>query len=194
MTEKNKAKAATAYMDEDAAYSELKAAPGRKYAEQDTGLGDQWTVSMYAGERLKRGVPSIPIASFYGLQMAEDAQLFAAASHMFEMLTAQEFLFEMIDDYVAKESEGKIQLSQHVIVRRVRSAAQLARWLALGVEVVEFSGSQGGIALDKHRMAIRDAMLWLNRPENMMTALARATPTTSEAEPAGDTEAGAVAR
>lgn len=163
----------TAFMDEDGPDSELRAAPGRKFAEADH-LGQEWYVSMYAGTELRKDVPSIPIASFYGPHDRADAQLFAGAAHLYEVSKAQDMLYEAIHEFVAA-AEGKVDIINQPMVRKVRFAGQMARMLCQGVEVVVFCGhGADGAQFHKHKMPIRLAIAWLNHKDNVMTGLASA--------------------
>lgn len=156
--------------------TDLKATPGRLYAEFEPS-SQEYTVSMFAGRQLRRDVPQIPIATFYGPYCQHDAALFAAAAALYDTSRAQDMLIDVIAEFVDRSTEGKLKIDGlgDGIVRRVRFANALARMMALGVEVVEFCGTKAdGKQLHAHRMPIREALVWLEVDGNHMTALREA--------------------
>jgi hypothetical protein len=116
---------------------------------------------MYAGKALKQGVPTMPIASFYGPNAKADAQLFAAAREILETGKAMAMLADHLSDVLRSRTDGQLDLSAMPLYRRTQASAKLARLLAAGIEVVEIDGTEHGKPIAYPRMPIRDAFLWL---------------------------------
>lgn len=158
----------------------IKAAPGRKYVEQERGITTDYVVSMYAGTALRRGVPSMPIATFYGPCAKQDAYLFAAGTELHETNRALAMLLEMLADHVEDATASALIVRNDPTYARAMAGAKIARMQARGVEVVEITGM---VAIAGHqspimtqRMGIYEAMQWILSDRNTVTHVREAGP------------------